>query len=204
MIGIVGGIGAGKSTVAARFADCGCAVISADEIAGEFLEAEHVRAQIRNQIGAGVFRGEGQVDRKKLADVVFNNGEKLARLNSIIHPPVLQRCEELISRYQADERYSGIVLDMPLLIEVGWQSRCDAVIFVRCDKKKRLARLKNEGFFGGKQVSNEKYLDRREKFQISLDKKAAIANYIIDNNSDPPALTKQVSRVFSCILYPSG
>jgi dephospho-CoA kinase len=86
------------------------------------------------------------------------------------------------------------VLDMPLLVEVGWDKRCDRLIFVDCDRKKRLKRAKKMGLF------DENQLKVRENFQISLDKKVSIADNIIDNNSGFSALARQVADIFSYIF----
>jgi dephospho-CoA kinase len=193
IIGILGGVGAGKSTVAAEFAKLGCAVIDADKIAHELLGTEAIKERIGGQFGAGVFDARGQVDREKLAEVVFADAAKLRVLNEIMHPEVLHLAEELIRRFQADEKVCGVVLDMPLLLEVGWDKHCDSLVFVDCLQKIRLARLKQKGFI------DEKQFRARENFQISLDSKAKIAHYIVGNNSDLSALGRQVFSIFSCI-----
>ena len=203
IIGILGGIGAGKSTVAAELAKLGCAVIDADKIAGQLLQTDAVKAQIRSKFGQAVFDANGRIDRKKLAEIAFQGSEKLKLLNRIIHPPALKRAEEMITECENEEK-AAIVLDMPLLAEVGWDKRCDKLIFVDCHEKIRLQRLKEPAFFDEKPLCDEKHLKARENFQISLDNKAKIAHYIIDNNSDFPALVKQVGRIFSCIETSSG
>jgi len=86
------------------------------------------------------------------------------------------------------------VLDMPLLVEVGWAERCDRLIFVDCRRQIRAERVKKVGFF------NENQLKIRENFQISLDKKRNIADNIIDNNSGFSALTEQVTNIFACVM----
>jgi len=203
IIGILGGIGAGKSTVAAEFAKLGCAVIDADKIAGQLLQTDAVKAQIRSKFGQAVFDANGRIDRKKLAEIAFQDHDKIKLLNRIIHPPALKRAEEMIAKCENEEK-AAIVLDMPLLAEVGWDKRCDKLIFVDCHEKIRLQRLKKQAFFDEKALYDEKHLKARENFQISLDNKAKIAHYIIDNNSDFPALVKQVGRIFSCIETSSG
>ena len=204
IIGILGGIGAGKSTVAAELAKLGCAVIDADKIAGQLLQTDAVKAQIRSKFGQAVFDANGCIDRKKLAEIAFQGHDKIKLLNQIIHPLTLKRAEEMIAKCENEEKAAAIVLDMPLLAEVGWDKRCDKLIFVDCHEKKRLQRLKEPAFFDEKPLYDEKHLKARENFQISLDSKAEIAHYIIDNNSDIPALVKQVSRIFSCIETSSG
>ena len=193
IIGIIGGIASGKSTVAAQFGKLGCAVISADEIAHDLLGQEPVRDEIVRQFGRGILHPSGQIDRRRLAQIVFADAEKLCLLNKMIHPRVLARTEELIAEYGRCTPVRAIVLDMPLLVEVGWASRCDKLIFVRCDSAQRAGRARQAGLL------DEQGIKIREKFQISLDKKAELADNTIDNNSDFSTLVRQIQDIFSDI-----
>jgi dephospho-CoA kinase len=194
VIGILGGIGSGKSTVAAEFAKLGCKVINADKIAHELLGEPAVKEKIIGFLGGGVLNSTGEIDHKKLAEVVFADAEKLSLLNGIIHPLVLRKTEELLEKYRHQNQVKAIVLDMPLLVEVGWDKRCNKLIFVNCEKKLRLKRAKKLGF-------DENQVKIRENFQISLDNKARVADNTIDNNSDFSVLTRQVKDIFSCVVY---
>jgi dephospho-CoA kinase len=193
IIGILGGIGSGKSTVAAEFAKLGCKVIDADEIAHELLEQFEVRQGIVGLFGEGILDSAGKIDRQKLAGVVFADAQRLSLLNNIIHPLVLKRAEELIELYKLRAAIKAIVLDIPLLVEVGWDKRCDKLIFIECRRHIRVDRVKKLGVF------DENQLKIRENFQISLDKKAKLADNIVDNNSDFSALVRQVANIFSHI-----
>ena len=194
IIGILGGVGSGKSTVAAEFVKLGCEVIDADKIAHELLDTPAVKEKIVASFGQAVLDSGGKIDHRKLADTVFTNGDKLSLLNSIVHPPVLARAEELIKQYNRQNQVKAIVLDMPLLVEAGWIRRCDRVIFVDCERQLRVNRAKKMSVF------DENQLKIRENFQISLDKKVSIADNTIDNNSDFSGLAKQVADIFSCIV----
>jgi dephospho-CoA kinase len=193
IIGILGGIGSGKSTVAAEFAKLGCKVIDADKIAHELLDEPDVKARIVNLFGRAILDSAGIIVREKLAEVVFTGADKLSSINEILHPIVLQRAEELIKKYNSQNQVKAIILDMPLLVEVGWDKRCDKLIFVNCEKKLRLNRAKKLGF-GKNQVKI------RENFQISLDNKADLADNTVENNSDFSALARQVTDIFSYIM----
>jgi len=193
IIGIMGGICSGKSTAAAEFAKLGCKVIDADKIAHNLLDKEDIKDKIVGIFGEDVLDSVGKIDKKKLADIVFADTDKLSSLNEIIHPFVLERAEELIKQYNRDNQVKAIVLDMPLLAEVGWDKRCDNLIFVDCERPLRIKRAKKKGIF------DENQLKIRENFQISLDKKVSIADNSIDNNSGFSALAKQVTEIFSCI-----
>jgi len=194
IIGILGGIGSGKSTVAAEFAKLGCKVIDADKIAHKLLDEPTVKEKIIASFGRAILDSAGKIDREKLAEVVFTDADKLSSLNRIIHPLVLQRAEELIGQYNRQKQVKAIVLDMPLLVEVGWDKRCDKLIFVDCEQKLRLDRAKKMGF-------DKNQVKIRENFQISLDNKANLADNTINNNSDFSALVRQVADIFSYIVY---
>ena len=106
----------------------------------------------------------------------------------------MRRIEELVGQYERQKLVKAIVLDMPLLLEVGWAKRCDRLVFVHCDLRTRLDRAKKAAFFA------ESQLELRENLQISLDKKMRLADNIVDNNSDFSALVRQVVDIFTCIV----
>jgi dephospho-CoA kinase len=194
LIGIVGGIGAGKTTVAAEFGRLGCAVIDADAIAHTALETGSVRDEIVGHFGPSVLDDSGQVDRAKLAKLAFAEAKELATLNGIIHPVVFQKTEELIARYERDDSVKAVVLDMPLLVEVGWADRCDRVVFVDCDFDRRVDRAQQTRSLTAQEVKI------RENFQISLDTKKTLADNSIDNNSGFSAVVRQIQDIFSDMI----
>ncbi|MDD5458289.1 MAG: dephospho-CoA kinase [Phycisphaerae bacterium] len=195
VIGIIGGIGSGKSTVASEFGKLGCPVIDADKIAHDLLRTPDIRQKTIELFGSEVIcESTGEVDRKKLGKIVFSDPQKLSSLTEILHPGVLERSEALIEQYNRDRQVKVIVLDMPLLVEVGWVKRCDRIVFVRSERTKRLERTSKKANF------NENQFKNREKLQISLDNKLSIADNVIDNNSDFSALAQQVQSIFSELM----
>jgi len=192
IIGIIGGIGSGKSTVAAEFVKLGCKVIDADKIAHELLRRKTVKEKIIASFGLDVLDSKRRVDRKRLGYIVFADADKLSILNGIIHPLVIQHAEELIEQYNRQNQVKAIVLDMPLLVEVGWAKRCNRLIFVDCEQKIREKRAKKLDF-------DKNQLKIRENFQISLDNKKNLADNTIENNSDFSAMVRQVADIFSDI-----
>jgi dephospho-CoA kinase len=193
IIGIMGGIGSGKSTVAAEFAKLGCKVIDADKIAHELLKNDAVKEKIVAFFGRDIVDSKANINRKRLGEIVFADDNKLTMLNGIIHPLVIERVEELIEQYKRQNQIKAVVLDMPLLVEIGWAGRCNELIFVDCKEKIRAERAKKMGF-------DENQLKIRENFQISLDNKASLADNTIENNSDFSAMVRQVADIFSDIM----
>ena len=184
----------GKSTAAREFAKLGCAVIDADEIAHKLLNDESIRAKIVQVFGEKVLDKDGKVSKAELAKKAFSDADELALLTEILHPPVLARVEELISGYEDEQGIKGIVLDMPLLVEVEWENNCDYVIFIDCEDRKRLENAQKTGVFSADE------LKKRENLQISLDKKKLIADNVVDNNSDLSSLSKQIANIFTDIM----
>ncbi len=194
VIGILGGMYSGKSTVAAELAKLGCAVIDADSISHQLLEEKDVLKKIVRVFGKEILDDKGKISRPALANKVFGAPTKLAVLTGILHPLVMTRVEQLITQYGSRPAVRAIALDIPLLVEVGWEKRCDHTIFVDCAPPVRLERAKKTGVFEADQ------LKIRENLQISLDKKKRIADNIVDNNSDLSGLSKQIANIFSTIM----
>ena len=193
IIGIMGGIASGKSTVAKELAKRGCAVIDADKIAKQLLRDKDVKKQIRDRFGRGVFDAGDRINKKKLAKAVFSGTKTVKAVNAIIHPRVLEKTRELIKEYHRQPAVKAIILDMPLLAEVGWEKKCDKLIFVRSDEKIRLKRAQKKG------VLRKNDLKKRENFQISLDKKIDMAHYIVDNN-DLSEMIRQIGKLFPALI----
>ena len=105
-----------------------------------------------------------------------------------------KKTEELIRKYGKNKKFPAIVLDMPLLIEVGWAPRCSRIIFVDCPQTLRYQRIREKGTLSIQDIK------MRENFQISLDKKRFQADTIIDNNSDYSTLVRQVVEIFTEIV----
>lgn len=193
VIGLTGGIGAGKSLVARCFERLGCAVIDADVLAREALETEAVRATLIQWWGRKICDDAGGIDRKRVAAVVFDNPAELARLEDLLHPLIHARRHELRAKFAWDTAIRAIVEDSPLLLEKDFADECDAVVYVQAARCVRLARVaRRRGWSAGE-------LERREKNQWPLDKKQKRADYIVTNDADEDHCFHQVRRVFSLI-----
>jgi dephospho-CoA kinase len=190
VIAIVGGIGSGKSAVAAEFARLGCTVLDTDRMAHELLADPIVQQELVSSFGPGILDDHGRIDRKKLAGQAFAAEANVRKVNGILHPRVMEQCLRRIEQCRRDPACGGVVLDAPLLLEAGWEGRYDYLIFVDCPLEIRTVRAARKGL-------SPEDIKKREFFQISLDKKRAKAHYIIRNDSDVFALAEQVGRFFA-------
>ena len=149
IIGLIGRIGAGKSTVAQRFAAHGAHVIDADRIAHAVLAEEDVVRQIADQFGADVLDADGRIHRRAVADRVFgptpDHARKLEWLEALVHPRVRRRIADELAAVKAREGgHDGaavVVLDVPLLVQAGWADLCDRLVVVTCAEEVRRQRL---------------------------------------------------------------
>lgn len=192
IIGLAGGVGAGKSSVAAILAELGCVVCNADELARQALRDPAIRATLVGWWGREVLDEAGQIDRAAVAAIVFDRPEELKRLELVVHPWVQARRQALFREAPADA--CALVIDAPLLFEAGLDAECDAVIFVDADRVTRLARVAaGRGW-------DPAELGKREDSQLPLDEKRARSDYVISNNGDLQALAEQVHRTLNEIV----
>lgn len=198
IVGIAGGIGSGKSQVAKILGELGAVVIDADAMAHSELEEAEVRQTLTNWWGADIVGSDGKLDRKRIGAIVFNDPNQRARLEGLIHPRIGERRDKMIEQASADPKVRMIVMDAPLLYEVGLDRICDSVIFVESDAAIRAERSeKIRQWTPGE-------LERREKSQIPLDIKRKKADHICNNNSDLPALRQEVKGLYELILAKDG
>lgn len=194
VIGLTGGIGSGKSLVAGFLANEGCYVIDSDRIAADVLASPAVQREVIEAFGDAVAAADGQIDRKAVARLVFDDTEALKRLEGIIHPHVHERRGELRLMADDDPAARAIVEDCPLLIEKGLDAACDVVIFVASSRQARLGRVASGRGW------TDSDLRQREKNQLSLDFKRRKADYVVTNDTDPASCRQQVREVLSQIL----
>ncbi len=193
IIGIAGGIGAGKSHVARLFAELGCCRVDSDEMVRAAYTHPEVKAAVLQRFGDGVFDAAGNVDRKALGKLVFDNVDDRRFLEKLLHPIANKARVELMDAASRDERTVAFVWDSPLLFEAGLDRFCDCVIFVDCPREDRLARVGERGWDAAE-------LDRREKAQLPLDKKAALAQYRVANAASDPATRGRVESILQAVL----
>lgn len=188
-IGLTGGIGSGKSTVAAILAEHGFPIIDADKIAREVVEpGQPALAELALTFGEDILNEDGSLNRQALANVAFVNEENRQALNNITHPRINGRTEELFAEAEAAGKEAA-VWDMPLLVDQGYQDRVDIVIVVDVDAETRLKRLV------GSRGLDEADARRRIASQIDDETRRKAANFIVDNNGERAALEPQVKEI---------
>jgi dephospho-CoA kinase len=192
VIGIVGGIGAGKSTVARIFEGLGCVISDSDASVREILTEPEIMEKLDSWWGEQVFAPNGTIDRSKVAKIVFGSDAERRKLEGLIHPRVHELRHELI-RDAREQGVSGVIVDAPLLFEAGVDHECDAVVFVDTPREIRLARVKSTRGW------DDSELDRRENAQLALEQKRKRSDYIVSNSGLPDELHGRVSRVLASI-----
>lgn len=190
MIGLIGGIGAGKSTVARRLNALGATVIDADRVGHEVLLRPEVISELARRFGTGILGSEGQIDRQKLGPIVFANEGRRRELESIVHPAIRGVFIERIGQAMEDASVPLIVLDAAVLLEASWGDVCDKIAFVDAARDVRLKRLQeNRGW-------TAEELDRREAAQLPLEVKRSRADVIFTNNGDIESCHQQIDECF--------
>lgn len=193
IIGIVGGIGSGKSTVARTFESLGCVVSDSDREGAEALRSAPVVAELRKKWGDEVIGDDGEPDRGAIAQRVFGDPDARAWLESLVHPIIHETRRSLIQRARSEGRARAIIVDAPLLFEAGVDRECDAVVFVEAPKSVRLARVQ------GSRGWDEAELEKREKAQLGLETKRERSDHVIVNGGPPDDLPDQVERVLQAV-----
>jgi dephospho-CoA kinase len=194
LVGLTGGVAAGKSTVAEILAELGAGVISSDVLAREITNTAEVMEVLGKWWGPSIFKTESEVDRRRISEIVFSVPAERERMERLIHPRVAARRNERIAEYERSDSIVMIVVDSPLLYESRLDELCDVVVFVDTDPALRKGRSeKARGWMEGE-------LAKRELAQLPLDKKRAGADYICTNNSSLSDLRKQVAQIFADIL----
>ncbi|MBZ6229285.1 dephospho-CoA kinase [Streptomyces olivaceus] len=191
-VGLTGGIGAGKSEVSRLLVDCGAVLIDADRIAREVVEpGTPGLAAVVEAFGAAVLTEDGRLDRPKLGSIVFADREKLAALNSIVHPLVGERSRALEDAAEAAAEGAVVVHDVPLLTENGLAPLYDVVVVVDADPATQLDRLvRLRGM-------SEQDARARMAAQATREQRREIADLVVDNDVPLEELRRRVREVWA-------
>jgi dephospho-CoA kinase len=194
VVALTGGIGSGKSTAAQNFAELGALVIDADQLARMAIErGTDGFADVLLRFGDEVILN-GDIDRKKLAEIVFSDEKARKDLESIIHP----RVQALFAQAVADLELDDILIyEIPLLVETGAAEKFDYVLTVESDIELRKARLLKKGLY----ISQ---IEKRMASQASEEARTAIADAVIRNDGDEDSLLRQVENLWESVLLPQS
>ena len=190
---ITGGIGSGKSTVAAMFARLGAVIIDADAISRDLMcPTENTLNAVVAEFGPDILHPDSTLNRPALAALVFSDEDARTRLNNIVHPAVRARADALVEQAWRAPGFSGIIIDdIPLLAETNRAAEFDGVIVVRTSLEKRLTRLMETRGMA------EEDARARIAAQATDTQRAAIATWIIDNDGSAENTQTQVERIWA-------
>ncbi len=189
-VGLTGGIGAGKSTVADLFSQKGAVVIRSDELARQVIEPQTPGfQQVIDRFGKEFVNSEGYIDRAKLAQVVFHDDAALKDLENIVHPLVRSKTNQIIDQHTSE---TIIVNEIPLLLEKKMESLFDFLVIVISSEKNRLERLSQRG------LTAEQAIARMSK-QVSDDERKAAADFLIVNDGNLDQLEVDVEKIWQTL-----
>ncbi|WP_293893192.1 dephospho-CoA kinase [Flavobacterium sp.] len=188
IIGLTGGIGSGKTMVAEYIKSLGIPVYIADDEARELMTTDKVVKAISTEFGKEVL-DKGRLLRDKLAQIVFNNPEKLQKLNSIVHPEVKKHFDDWVKKYT---NYPFVVKEAAILFESGSNKYCDAVITITSPKETRLQRV-----IARDKTDRESVIKRMQN-QWTDEQRVAKSDYVI-NNISIEATKKRVDEIFKLL-----
>lgn len=191
VIGLTGGIASGKSTVSMLLKQKGAAIIDADEIAKEIIQpGKPAWTEVVEHFGKGILREDGNIDRKKLAHIVFSDEKELETLNRITHPRIVEEIKRRLKSFR-EKNESVVVVDAALLLEIGLDMLVDEVWLVAVDEKTQLERL----LFREKSMGFAEALERI-RAQMPLEEKLKFAHRVIDNGGSIEETKRQVDRIW--------
>jgi dephospho-CoA kinase len=193
-VGLTGGLASGKSFVGEALAGYGCKVVEADQLGHHALDrggAAH--DAVIAEFGAAITGEDGAIDRQRLAALVFENPERLARLNALVHPSVIRRQEELAVEFALQEPDGIFVFEAAILIETGSYRRFDRLILVVCGEEQQVERaMRREG-------AVESVVRARLASQMPVDAKRKFAQFVIDTSGTKQDTLLQTQAVYAAL-----
>jgi len=194
-VGLTGGIASGKSTVSEAFARLGAKVLDADEVAREVvLPGKPAWTKLRHTFGSEFFHPDGRLNRSKLRRLVFADPEQRSRLNAIVHPEVMREIDFRFEQLTSSAEHAVVLVDIPLLIEVGVAHRFDKVVVVYANESVQVMRLMQRDGLSREEAR------QALSVQIDLREKAKKADFVISNSGTPGETQAQVEKVWQELL----
>lgn len=190
IVGLTGGLACGKSAIAAMFRDLGAATLDTDQASRRVVEPGTPGLQtLVKRFGTGILAADGRLDRDRLGKVVFGDRQARLDLEAIVHPLVYQAVGEWLAE-ESDRQTPVAILEIPLLFEVAVPFQFDAVICVRASRLTQIARVKKRSGY------DDATIDGILAAQMAVEKKAALADFVIDNEGDLATSRRQVADVY--------
>ena len=200
VVGLIGGIGSGKSVAASILAGLGAFVLDADAIGHVLLEQSPCRDRVLERFGEAILDPFGDfgvrrsIDRKALGAIVFSNPGSLRDLEAILHPAMRKTFEKAIARESRRGNVPLVVLDAAILYEAGWDTLCDSVVFVDASPEARLARLETSRGWSAEG------LVAREKIQGPLEEKRRQADHLLPNDGPLDQFHAEIKALWPRLL----
>ena len=193
IVGLTGGVGTGKSTVADFFGELGAHVIDWDELARQGARP-HLKTwkAIVEYFGKGILNDDLTINRQKLADVAFSDRKKVEKLNQIVHPAVFEEDERITNEIKSRDPDALIIKDIPLLFEVTRPIPLDKIIVVSASEETQLKRLEEKGM-------KREDAENRIKSQLPLDTKVRSADFVVNNDGTLEETKRQVRAIYSLV-----
>ncbi len=194
-VGLTGGVACGKSTVAKMFADLGATIVDADLIAHELYRPGHeVLQELVRHFGPEILKPTGELDRAKLATLVFDGG-RVEELNKIVHPAVIRQQDQWMRSLGEKDPYAVAIVEAALILEAGVKDRFDRIIVVTCKPAQKVTRFAQRT--GISEDAARADVERRAKAQMPDEEKARCADFVIDNSGSIEQTRHQVQQIYS-------
>jgi dephospho-CoA kinase len=191
VVGLTGGIGTGKSTVAAVFEEAGAVVIDADKIAKDAVQKNQPAwRKIVKHFGRRLLLPSGEIDRKLLADIIFNDPRQKSLLDRIVHPFVKAETDRQLKKIEEEHPDSVVILDIPLLFEAGMNHHLAEIIVVYVPEPIQVQRLRRRDRLSAAEAQ------ARIRAQMPIEEKKSRATILIDNSTSPAVTRKMALKVF--------
>jgi len=199
LAGLTGGMGSGKTTVGKLFKASGAHVLDADGICRSLVEpGKPAWQEIIDLLGNGILRDDQTLDRKKIADIVFNDPQKKKALEAILHPRVMEEEQAIYKDILKDDPGALVIIDAALLIESGNYRKVNKVIVIACDEETQIHRIMAQNTFSREDAQ------RRLQQQMPLEEKIKIADYVLHNDSGLSELKEKVEVLFHQLKLLAG
>ena len=191
LVGLTGGIGSGKSLAASFFKELGAHIIDADQLSRNLVDpGQTALKEIVEYFGENILDSTGNLNRGKLAKIVFQDPEKKSVLEKILHPKIFEKEQEIFLKICNEDPFSIVIIDAALLIESGNYKHVNKVIVVRCSEESQIQRVLSRNA-----VSSDEVV-ARIKSQMSLEEKIKYADFILDNNGKQEDLRNAVQEIY--------